>query len=304
MIFDTIRNVTYRIMQTIQETIVPESQIVVPPEVAITFSAQHNTLAQIFASGIDFSFVSEGGEQCHQPVLCRDFLADAVDSAVNRRAVALYGFAYNAAKMPPVDLTMLRILVGNKKDNSFHEKVAGILNVLNQVEERLDLRLSVAQTVTNPQAEYKGGQFVLVGSRRWLEAGPMLSLYTLLVDVGCVHTPGTPFMDTINRIIKGEIAEYQHYDAEYLQEALPALETILKIGYRPVFFIDAKNNYPSKVDTATLHHYSTISAVGKRQSSMVIKHWTRDDLKKKPTLDKRRADKAALLAEAAQGEQV
>ena len=137
-------------------------------------------------------------------------------------------------------------MVANANDSKFKIKIKNALDMVNQVEEKLGIKKSILRECWLPPDNLeKSGVWLFEGSKRWLNSPPMLSLYSLLIRVGCVHTIGVNFEKTINDIISGELKPYQKKDALWLKHAKLGIEKILRLGDRRIFYRHMKDNYPN-----------------------------------------------------------
>jgi len=211
-------------------------------------------ISQIYSKGMEFAFASQDYQQCHQFVFCKDFLQDIIFANIHQKWVSIYDFNYSPYIDPRPCLDKIRILVTNANDSRLKIKIYNSLDILNQVEERLGIKKSLLRECWLPPENYrKSGIWMFEGSKRWINSPPMLSLYSLLIRVGCVHTIGVNFEKTINDIIDGKIKPYQKKDALWLKHAKPGIEKILRIGDRKIFYRDIKENYPN-LDIDVIHN--------------------------------------------------
>lgn len=220
-------------------------------------SAPNAKVLQIYSKGLEYALVSKDYEQCHPFVWCKDFLHDVIFAAVHYMWFEVYKFKYNPQYDPLPCLDRVRLLLANAKDRHFAAKIPAVLDFVNQIEDRLKMKPTFARECWFPPEGYeKSGVFMFEGSRRWIAAPPMLSLYSLLLRVGFVHTPGTPFMNTIKAVINADTKPYQRKDHRWLQTVAPALEKILRLGDRRIFGAggDIKRNYPARLQIETIHN--------------------------------------------------
>lgn len=209
---------------------------------------------QIYSKGMEFAFLSANNEQCNQFVWCKDFLQDMIYATLHKKWVDIYQFKFSPYTDPLPSLEKIKLLVANANDSKLGKKVHNSLDMLNQVEDRLGIKRSILRECWLPPESYKkGGVWMFEGSKRWLNAPPMLSLYSLLIRVGCVHTVGENFEKTIDEIISGNIKPYQKKDALWLKHAKPGIEKILRIGDRRIFYRSIKDNYPN-LDIDVIHN--------------------------------------------------
>jgi hypothetical protein len=143
----------------------------------------------------------------------------------------------------------------------------------------MHLKPTKVKEVNNPPKQYaKSGIFLTEGSSRWMNSPPMISMYSLLLRCGCAHISGNDCMDTINGIINGKVKAYQRDDASQLKGALPGIELILKLGYRPFFYIDTAKNYPKETYIDTMHNSAGIVGFSSGFSRQICPYWHRKSL--------------------------
>jgi len=218
-------------------------------------------ILQIYSKGLEYSLVSSNYEQCHPFVWCKDFLQDVIYSATNKKNISIYKFKFNPFTDPLPCLDRTRLLITNPKDKSFSKKITKVVDFINQIENQLKIKKSFVRRCASPPDCYKkSGIFMFEGSKRWIQAPPMLSLYSLFLRTGFCHTEGKHFTETIQGIVSGEIKPYQRKDAFFLQKIDPAFQKILRVGDRRIFCRDIQLNYPSSMNVDTIHN--CLGAIG------------------------------------------
>jgi len=208
-------------------------------------------ICQIPKDGLEYALVSEDYRQVHQLVWCKDFLQDAIYGHINHKKINIYGFEYNPDTSPPIYLDQTRILITNWKDADFARKLLeNCQEFLHEIEEILKLRKTVIERCENPPPRYrKAGVFLLNGSKRWMHAPPMISLYTLLIRVGFVHPLGQSAQATLNQIKANKLIPYNHHpgketDVDLVADVFKGIKRILKYGDRRLFHRNIQQNYP------------------------------------------------------------
>jgi hypothetical protein len=217
-------------------------------------SSQSAQIHQIYSKGLEFALVSENDEQCHNFVWCKDFLHDIIYATLNNRAIDIYQFKYNPEYQPKPCLSKIRLLIANSKEKRLFKKIPACIDFLNQFEDTLNIKKTIVRECWKPPEQYTG-VFLFEGSKRWLQAPPMLSLYSLLIRVGFVHTIGNSFAETIQGVKEGEIKPYQKYDKTWLNGIDLALDKLFKYGDRRIFSRNIRENYPSNIDIEQIHNY-------------------------------------------------
>jgi len=151
-----------------------------------------NLLSEIFQqTGMLFAFVSApetGSKVCHEWVKCRDFLHDAVRSQITGKGCGIYGFSFNPAKNPPIDLKKTRMLV--TKDAlreeyipEFTKKMEAGLRLLNHFEKHAKVSLSKMHEI-DPTGSGKKAIYSFVSPRMWVSSPFLVSMYTFLIRLG------------------------------------------------------------------------------------------------------------------------
>jgi len=244
--------------------------------VEIGWLSYKNGLSQVYNSGLEYSFVSKDNKQCCPFVYCKDFLQDALMAVHHQCPVNIYGFEYIAQSCEPICSEKTRIAITNAKDSKFSEKIPAMLHFLRQVERKLKLIRTTSLRVNNPPSKYaKCGVFLLEGSSRWMLSPPMISMYSLLIRIGFVHTIGDSYEKTIENVAKGTVNPYQSNDKVQIEKAKSGIEKILKYGYAKLFWKDIVKNYP-KVNTSSMHNYFGIMAFSEPKNPYKQpKHWHR-----------------------------
>ena len=138
---------------------------------------RNSNILQLYKKGLEFSFVSQNYEQCHNFILCKDFLHDVVYSNINNIPINIFNFSYNPFRDPKICLQELRLLVRNDNDSQFEEKISNSVNFIAEIESVLGMKKSKIRKCTN-------NTWLIRASKRWLKAPPMISLFVLLMRIG------------------------------------------------------------------------------------------------------------------------
>lgn len=258
--------------------------------VEIDWSQIPSNLTEIYTSGMQYAMSNEEGKSCTPFCFCRDYFGDAVWATIHNKIASIYGFTFDPAKNPPLDMGNTRFLITNAKDQSFLNKVGGMLEFINQVEDIFDFRNTVARLVKNPPNKYKKcGIIETISSHRWMRSPVLLSIYTLFLRIGFVHVEGTSWQETVNGVLSGKITPYQENDADYLKNSVKGLQYIIKNGYKNIFYVQPKFNYPVKSSVSSIHNGSGIVAFTGMCGGghKIVKHWFRPEIKdlEKPVVE-------------------
>jgi len=248
-------------------------------QVKIKWCGNSMFLAQIYSSGLEYSFCSPQNEQCHTFVYCKDFLQDAVHAFLNGGTASIFGFTYSPAKNPSLSMDRTKILLVNKSDPKFAEKIPNVLDFINQFSKRLKLKRTIVYQASNPPNKYKNGVFLFEATGMWMNAPVLISMYSLFLRAGFAHKIGEDALTTIDRIISGKASGYGSNDRTQLSGAKRGIDKILEHGYRKFFYIDTKRNYPASLSTGTMHGNTGIVAFA--NGTRVVPYWTRKNLAKK-----------------------
>lgn len=247
--------------------------------------------AQIYSQGLQYSLVNKNHEQCTPLIFCKDFLQDAIHGSLHNQQASIYGFTYNPKTMPKLDMDRVRIVVVNNSDKKFSERIPGVIDLLNQAEKRLKMKPTAVYEVSNPPKAYaKTGAYFFSGSGMWLNAPPLVSMYSLLLRVGFSHVVGVDLLKTLRGVANGKIKQYQSSDQSQMAGALKGMERIFEKGYRKFFYIDTAKNYPKSASIGTMHGSSGIVAFSGGSTKGLCKYWTRksiDNPKPKPDVEKK-----------------
>jgi hypothetical protein len=253
-------------------------------QVSIVWKPKIARVSQVFGKGVEYALVSADNRQIHQFVYCKDFLQDTIHAYLNATNLDLYAFRYDGAKSIPVNLDSTKLLIASYRDPRFKQKIDLILEFLNQFEDRLKMRKTVAYSCKAPMPTYKrSGVFMLEGSKRWMKAPPLISLYTFLIRLGCSHTVGDPLEKTLDGLTDESIIPYQktswnnkYPDQEYLKEARIAIDWVLKYGDRRMFYADIKRNYPRSIKSFDdMHNHCGLVGLAKGDALEFCPYWYR-----------------------------
>jgi hypothetical protein len=231
--------------------------------------------SQAYSSGMEYSFVSDDYRQVHPMVYCKDFLHDAIFATVNKNKVSVYSFSYDQKKDIPIPRLRTRLAITNSSDPDFGSKIENILDLLNQVEKELKfIATTVRRCVAPPQKKYeKCGVYLFEGSKQWMMAPPMLSLFTLLLRVGACHKKGTPFKETLQGVESKKIPQYQTSDSNFLKTGMVGIERILSEKPSKIFGRSLVKNYPKGLSGGTIHNNFGIVAFSRSTTKTWCSHW-------------------------------
>ena len=147
-------------------------------KIQITLFETKNSLSEIYqTSKITFAFVSaprNGYKQCHQFVKCRDFLQDAIRTMLTGSTAKIYGFEYDKAKNPPIDLRRTRLLV---KSSGTKENVDNVILKAEKLVHHYENLLGLPLTAVTKHDDL----YMFNGSNFWQFSPTMISFYTLLI---------------------------------------------------------------------------------------------------------------------------
>jgi len=126
-------------------------------------------------TGMLFAFLSVKNEMCHTWIKCRDFLQDAIRNQLTGRADAIYGFKYNPKEDPKIDLRKTRLLIKGVK---LDETIEYSLQLANHYENIAGFKLRSKITKVDDM-------YIFLGPGEWSQSSVLISLYTLLIRLGC-----------------------------------------------------------------------------------------------------------------------
>jgi hypothetical protein len=240
----------------------------------ITWFNGTQLLRQALSSGIEFSFASPDNQQVSPFAFCKDYLQDAVQGFIHNKKKTIFGFTYDPKEHAAISLKKTKLLVTNSKDIYFGSKIRNCLDFINQIESDLKISKTTAALCANPPKQYiRCGVWLFEGSPRWVKSPPMLSMYTLLIRLGFGSTIGTPYRETIDKILSGELAAYQSVDKMRLKEALKGINRILDLGDRKIFDNKIEKNYPKSVRVNTMHNTCGIIGFSAEKTKKYVPIW-------------------------------
>lgn len=216
-------------------------------------SYRNCNVLQIYKKGLEFAFVSDNYEQCHNFILCKDFLQDIIYSTINEKPINIFNFSYDPHKDPKVSIKSLKLLVRNHSDKNFYDKLENSMAFINEIENILQIKKSRLRPCEN-------NTWYIKGSKRWINAPPMISLYALLLRIGLIHKKGIPASKTLRDLVQHKIKPYQKKDAYLLKHSYLGFSKIVKCGDRKIFYRDMKNNYSPTLSVDCIHNATGILA--------------------------------------------
>lgn len=244
----------------------------------ITWKPGRPYLCQVHSEGLEYSFASKDYHQINPFVYCKDFLQDAIAGFLNNKRIQIYSFIYDPSHDIPLYLDQTRILITNAQDNSLGSKIENCLDFINQIETRMKMKKTTVIECADPPELYKNcGVWLFEGSKRWMKAPPMISLYTLIIRVGFSHKKGTPFEETFQNIIEGKTKLYQKNDKGFIESSQKAFEWFFSYGDRKLFYPKIASNYPSDASIQDMHNSYGIVCYSTKHYAIKSKfpHWYR-----------------------------
>jgi hypothetical protein len=237
------------------------------------------TLNQVYRNGLEYAFVSKDYRQVCPFVYCKDFLQDAIMAFLTGTKKKIYGFSYDPDTMPPLCTDRTRMIIACSKDRHFRNRIPNLIDFLNQIEDKLNLKKSTVRECADPPEKYiPGGIWLLDGSHRWMISPPMISMYALFIRIGLAHEPNNSYQETIDIIVSGGRKPYGGKDKSQLVSAKFGINKILKWGDRKIFHKNWKDNYPTNVPLKTMHHFCGIIGFSKNYSKSWCPYWHRKGL--------------------------
>jgi hypothetical protein len=245
-------------------------------------------ISQIPKQGLEYAFLSERYTQIHQLVWCKDFMQDVIFASVTGTPTSIYGFAYDPSVDPPLYREKTRLMLNSYKDANFGSKVLdGLRDFLHQIEKQLKMQRTIFEKVANPHPRYKkSGVYIVNGSKRWMHSPPMISLYTMLLRVGLLHTKGDPFQATIASVKNGKLEPYYgrtsgDNDSRLLKQTCKGLNRIMRHGDRKLFHRKIEKNYPERTKSGmkfsiyTIHDTCGMVGFSNGSTATCFPHWHR-----------------------------
>lgn len=232
-------------------------------------------IRQIFTSGVEYSFINSKGYQCFPFVFCKDFLQDALHARVINEKRGIYGFYYDPNINKLINLNKTLLLITNSEDVMLEHRMNNCLDFIHQIEEKMKFNTltKVFKCVSPPLKYIKSGVFCFEASKRWINAPPMISMYTLLIRVGFGHTIGNKFSKTLEKIELKEEKPYQHADGHRIQNSIKSINYIISKGDKKIFGSNIKNNYPADLKTTIMHNDLGIIGFNKKITKKKMPNW-------------------------------
>lgn len=237
---------------------------------------QQRGFSEAYSSGLQYALCNDDYQQATGFVLCKDFFQDAYAAWENKNKRSIYGFTYEYNVSLPLATKGIKILLANRFDAHFSAKMEKSIKFLNEFEEELGMepKSMLYKCIDPPEFFKQNGVYLIEGSDRWLIAPPMLSLYTLLIRIGCKHLKKNGnWRTTCEKIASGEISQYQNNDQYQIQTAMKGINHILKHGDKKIFGEERAKNYPNDIETGTLHHYTGIVGFTQRYNPEKFPGW-------------------------------
>jgi hypothetical protein len=228
--------------------------------------------------GLQYSFLSPKNEQCHPWIKCRDFLHDAYRGYMTDKKEGIYGFRYDPAVNPPLDMEKMHMLVrlnnysgaygAPKKEESEPSKeisdiVKHALSIIHCIEKYGGIKpLSVVHQTTENK-----GVYVFEGARDWMESTFMVSLYTLLIRLGAKKVK---FEDKKELDFKLEElykpGKALDNDLKYFKSAHPFINNIVKKRELLRYINEDGEHFMKDANIGLFHNNTGVVALSKHAS--------------------------------------
>lgn len=234
-------------------------------------------LNQAYRAGLEYAFVSRNFKQICPFVLCKDFLQDALQSYLCGIRCQIHGFIYDPQIHKPIYTKKLRIIIACSKDLHFRDRIHHMLDFLNQIEDILHIKRTTIRECAKPPEKYKaGGIWLLESHKRWMISPPMLSMYTLMIRIGLVHTIGDKADSSMFKVQTGLVKGYGRYDKGQMKAARKGVDCILRLGDKKIFSNDMRKNYPAFVSLKDMHKYMGIVGFSKKYTKHYMLQWHKE----------------------------
>lgn len=244
----------------------------------------HDSFAEIYQTvGLSFFFVLEDGDILnpqHNPIVCRDFLNDAVTSThLKKNLGSIFGFKLDGSKTP-ICVDKVQLVLGFGEGANF-ESFENIFHILNDMEHHLGWELSTFEDV---KVDNSKKHIYVKGNWRWVQNPLMISIYTHILRMFACKTEKTDNFEDLSQVIaNGNFGTNTTYSQAYVASDLNLLK-FLSFSDR----IFKKSNLwgdisQKEVSLGTLHNYSgfqtLISCFKNGGGDSLCSDWAREALK-------------------------
>ena len=155
-------------------------------------------LNQIYHSGCRLAWITPDDKACHQWVICKDFLQDVVAAMLHNKSYGIYGFLYDPAVDPHLDLSKPRLALrfDDVQNYALHTAMQNSSNLLKYFE----LKWGWGGPSTTVTA-YADDTSVFDLNPNWLGNPVLLSICTTLIRQGVNYMATT---ESLEKILSGE----------------------------------------------------------------------------------------------------
>jgi hypothetical protein len=227
-----------------------------PTNGKVTWFKSTNNLAEIYQSvNMKFAFAkkSEGiFIQCHKWIKCRDFLHDAVRTALTGKKSSIFGFTFEKGINPELDLENMTMLVSQKgleKEDELLPNLNRALKIINHYESIAGQPFSKLTKVEPDKISDYKHVWIIQGPKMWMTAPYLISMFTFLLRLGCKNVEFTDSASLEKALEKVSKEEKKDNDINYLKTIWNKLEVIIVKhstlieekgnGYSNLYFQDA-----------------------------------------------------------------
>jgi len=226
-------------------------------------------IAQTIWSGLQYSLVSEDDKQCHPFVYCKEFVLDAVWSTVTSRVSTIFGFVYHPEFDPRVALSECRLMLRNREDPKFIERLPNMVKFLNALEHKMGFTLSKIEKVENSDSEI----WLLRSSNKWFLAPPLTSMLTLLIRIGMIYDGKMNVWKHCGKVINKETKPYQYRDEDHLRRSIDVIKELVETGVERRFGISTSANWAIPVKGWDIHENTGIVSLATGKAKVLCPRW-------------------------------
>jgi len=233
-------------------------------KIDVSFYTKKQNLGEIYQPvGIQYAFLSPDNKQCHPWIKCRDFLHDALRCFITGKKEVIFGFSYEPGIDPPLDLEKMRLLVkrkSNRNEENASENtktmIDSTISILRCIE-----KYSEIESLSNIFCTTKDEDiYIFEGAADWMESTFMISLYTLLIRIGCrniIFEDKKDLDSKLEELCKLKEA-YNDHDIGYLRTVLPFIYKILEKRKDLKYIKEDGNQFFEKQSIGLFHNYSGV----------------------------------------------
>ncbi|MGD9160885.1 MAG: hypothetical protein PVG39_20875 [Desulfobacteraceae bacterium] len=199
-----------------------KSTVVFTPYPKVHYAEEYQT------TGFQFAFMSKDNKMCHDWIICRDFLQDALRNQLTGRDDEIYSFHYKPGIDPKLETTRTLMLMSKEGADAseFKAMLKSAVKLVNHYETRHKLTPLTKMLKAKSAGEPGRICYLLKGPGAWSKSPVMISLYTFLIRIGYLKLDFKDHKELM--AVFKELSSGSGRDHNYLKQTYEKFDLMIK----------------------------------------------------------------------------